>query len=335
VKAPSRIGARIGLGGQLLAIVLVVVAADFLAHTIIFERAGEFAPCAADHLAIARRAISLALPSLLLAALAWVLFRRTLKPLRMLLRATSRVGAASPRPLAETGQPEVRHLIRAFNAMQERIHQLLASGSQTLLAIGHDLRTPLARLQLRIEGAAIAPELRREIAADIDEMRALLQSLQEFVELGEDHPPAQRVDIAAMAQTQIDNARDRGAPASYHGPDRLEIMARAVGLRRALSNLVDNALAYAGGVRVSVREVGGAVEIIVDDDGPGIPEDRLAEVLRPFIRLDNARARNTAGMGLGLPIVERVTHGEGGALDLANRPEGGLRATIRLPHALG
>lgn len=276
----------------------------------------------------------LALPSLLLLVLAWLLFRATLKPLRTLVHAASEVGAADPKPLEEAGQAEVRHLIRAFNTMQERIHQLLTSSSQTLLAIGHDLRTPLARLQLRIENVVIDPEALNEIMHDIDEMRDLLQSLQTFVESGEDHTPAELIDIAATAQTLVDNARDRGGDTSYSGPRSLEILARPVWIRRALSNLIENALLYAGNARVVVRKKDGAVEISVEDDGPGIPEDRLLEVLRPFIRLDNARARNTAGMGLGLPIVDRAVRTENGTLILVNIPTGGLRVTMRLPRAL-
>lgn len=431
---------RVGLGGRLMAIMVIVIAIDFLANTVLFDRANDFvlreddAERMAEHLVITQRVIErtpieernavaqelstdrfatswsrsrirdvnaielatlrrqvltfepelantnlhlqlasitrggnitgsmtlpdksiiafrtygrvawtlnlgrligLTLPSIVLIVLAYVLFRATLKPLNMLVRATSEVGANGAKPLAETGQPEVRHLIRAFNAMQERIHQLLASGSQTLLAIGHDLRTPLARLQLRIDDSSIEPGLHRDITSDINEMRDLLQSLQTFVEAGEEAPPGQRIDIVATAQTLVDNARDRGAEASYHGPDRLEIIARPVSLRRAMSNLVENALAYAGNARIEVRKREGAVEILVEDDGPGIPEERMGEVLRPFIRLDSARARNTAGMGLGLPIVERAVHAEGGTLHLANRLHGGLRVTIRLPHALG
>jgi signal transduction histidine kinase len=278
--------------------------------------------------------LALMLPSLLLLLLAWLLFRATLKPLRMLVRATSEVGASDPKPLEEIGQAEVRHLIRAFNTMQDRIHQLLTSSSQTLLAIGHDLRTPLARLQLRVENAALEPDALREIMHDIEEMRDLLQSLQTFVESGEDRTPVELIDIAATAQTLVDNARDLDRQASYAGPRSLEIQARPVWIRRALSNLIENALLYAGNARIEVRRDGSAVEISVEDDGPGIPEDRLVEVLRPFIRLDNARARNTAGMGLGLPIVDRAVKTESGTLILANIPTGGLRVTMRLPRAL-
>jgi signal transduction histidine kinase len=104
-----------------------------------------------------------------------------------------------------------------------------------------------------------------------------------------------------------------------------------VAIRRALSNLIQNALHYGGNVRVTVRRDGGGAEIVVEDDGPGIPEDRITDALQPFVRLDTARARDTAGMGLGLPIVRKAVRTENGTLDLRNRPEGGLRATIRLP----
>jgi signal transduction histidine kinase len=280
------------------------------------------------------RLLGLGLPSLLLVALAYVLFRATLSPLRTLVRVASEVGTADPRPIPEMGQAEVRQLIRAFNAMQQRIHQLLASNAQTMLAVGHDLRTPLARLQLRIEEASLDRDLRHELSRDIMEMRDLLQSLQAFAESGDDGSAPERIDIAATAQTQVDDARDRGAQVSYHGPRHLEIMARPVSIRRALSNLLENAIAYAGTARVEVLRRDRGVEITVDDNGPGIPEDRLSDALRPFTRLDNARARNTAGMGLGLPIVERVLRAEDGTLTLANKSGGGLRATMFLPNAL-
>lgn len=281
------------------------------------------------------RLAGMALPSVVLLVLAWLLFRVMLRPLRSLVEATSNVGVADSRPLPEMGEGEVLQLIRAFNAMQERIRQLLASGSQTLLAVGHDLRTPLSRLQLRIEDAAIDPKLRGEIGRDIEEMRALLQSLQTFVESGRDSGPLERIDIAITARTLVDNARDRGARAAYRGPRHLEILTRPVAVRRALSNLVENALAYGGNARVEVIARDGGVDISVDDDGPGIPPERLAEVLLPFVRLDNARSRDTAGMGLGLPIVDRVVRAEGGELLLDNKPAGGLRVTMRLPLAAG
>jgi signal transduction histidine kinase len=163
----------------------------------------------------------------------------------------------------------------------------------------------------------------------------LLESLQAYVDSDGRNIPAERIDIAVMAETLVDAATDHGADATFSGVSNLEVVARPVSIRRALSNVIDNAIHYGGNVRLFVRRDGGAAEIVVEDDGPGIPEDRIADALQPFVRLDTARARDTAGMGLGLPIVRKAVRLENGTLDLRNRPEGGLRVTIRLPLAAG
>jgi len=277
------------------------------------------------------RIISLVLPTVLLIGLGWILLRATLKPLRTLIDATRQWGSGVPTEVPERGPDELRSLIRALNAMQERIHQSLADRTQTMLAIGHDLKTPLARMRLRLDDESVSPEIRAALNSDIDEMRSLLESIQAYVESDGRSIKPERIDIAVMAETLVDTAADHGAEASYAGEQNLEVLARAVSTRRALSNLIDNAIHYGGGVRVSVSRNDGAAQIVVEDDGPGIPEDRIADVLQPFIRLDSARTRDTAGMGLGLAIVRKAVSVENGRLDLCNRPEGGLRATIRLP----
>lgn len=279
----------------------------------------------------AGRLASLLAPTLLLVALAWFLLRTALNPLRSLVRATRNFGAGPPKPVPERGPPEMRELIRAMNVMQERIHRSLVDRTNTMLAIGHDLKTPLARMRLRLDDGEVDPELRDGLDHDIEEMRMLLDSIQAYVESGGSQIPAERIDLAVMAETLVDTAADRGADAHYFGPNSLEIIARPIAIRRALSNLIENALHYGGNVRVHLRRDGGAAEIVIEDDGPGIPEERIPDALQPFIRLDTARARDTAGMGLGLPIVRRSIRMEGGTLDLRNRAEGGLKATIRLP----
>jgi signal transduction histidine kinase len=279
----------------------------------------------------AGRIASLVLPLLLLIALAWVLVRATLKPLRNLIGATRHLGSGPPRPVPERGPDELRELIRALNAMQERIHQSLVDRTQTMLAIGHDLKTPLSRMRLRLDDESVDPEVREGLSHDIEEMRMLLDSIQAYVDSDGRSIPVERIDLAVMAETLVDTAADHGADATYAGLSNLEIRVRPVAIRRALSNLIQNALHYGGNVRVTVRRDGGGAEIVVEDDGPGIPEDRITDALQPFVRLDTARARDTAGMGLGLPIVRKAVRTENGTLDLRNRPEGGLRATIRLP----
>ncbi|NMN02888.1 MULTISPECIES: ATP-binding protein [unclassified Novosphingobium] len=287
----------------------------------------------------AGRLAVLLLPTPLLVVLAWVLFRATIRPLKALVSATGRVGAGPPEALIERGPDEVRRLIRAFNRMQSRIYRQMLDRTQSMLAIGHDLRTPLARLRLRLDDAGIDRETQADMVHDIDEMMHLLASLQAYVEGEGRQIPAEPVDLAAMAMTLVDNAYDHGGDARYEGEDSLVIQARAVSLRRALGNLVENALHYAGHVEVTVRRTGDFAEVVVADRGPGIPSDRLDDVTQPFVRLDAARGRDTPGMGLGLAIVKRAIRAEGGTLILANRSasmggsvgETGLIATVRLP----
>lgn len=282
----------------------------------------------------AGRILTLMMPTLALVLLAWVLFRATLAPLRTLVRASKTVGSGPPQLLSEQGTAEVRDLIHAFNEMQQRVYESMTNRTQSMLAIGHDLRTPLSRMQLRVESLDLDEETREGMSADLGEMRHMLESLQAFVESGGSRLPAERIDVAVMAQTLVDTAADNGADATFHGLESLEIMARPVSVRRALSNLIENALHYAGNVRVTVRRVDGAAELQFDDNGPGIPAERIDDVLQPFVRLDTARARDTPGMGLGLAIVRRAIQLDSGTLQLRNRPTGGLRVTVRFPLAI-
>ncbi|WP_353228284.1 ATP-binding protein [Novosphingobium sp.] len=273
------------------------------------------------------------LPTTAFALLAWLLTYGALRPLRKLVRASLRVGTRRAQPIAVAGPGEVQLLIRAFNSMQQRIDALLDSNSQTILAIAHDLRTPLTRMQLRLDAMGIDDDDRQGLESDMGEIRDLLASLQSYIDLDGDAALREPVDLAAMAQTLVDQSSETGGVASYHGPDHLVVHARPLALRRSIGNLLDNAVHYGGSARVILVGPPSGVTIMVEDDGPGIPPDAFDKVLQPFIRLDHARERNTSGMGLGLAIVDRAVRAEGGALILANRPTGGLRATIRLPES--
>ncbi|WP_419827772.1 ATP-binding protein [Sphingomonas sp.] len=279
---------------------------------------------------ITNRILLAVLPAALVLLLGAVLFRRALRPIAALSHATERVGAERDVPLAEAGPPEVRHLVRSFNAMQARIRELIADRTQALAAVAHDLRTPLARLGLRID----AVEARQDAAAmrgDVAEMEAMVASLLAFLG-GENDPETPLLaDVGVLVQTIVDDAADRGGDARYDGPDHLDVRVRVTGLRRAVANLVENALHYGERAAVSLAVEGDRIVIRVDDDGPGIPRDRLDDALRPFTRLDPARGRNTRGLGLGLTIVARAATLEGGAIRLVNRTEGGLRAELALP----
>ena len=258
-----------------------------------------------------------------------LLIRRTLGPLRVLADATGRIGFGDQVVLAEAGTAEVRRLIRAFNDMQARIHQLIDDRTEALAAVGHDMRTPLARLQFRLE-AVPDPELRAAIGSDVGEMEAMIASLLAFFGGENDPEPPSRIDLAVMIATVVDDLADAGRPVEYRGLDHLECSVRPMAMKRALANLIENALFYGHAARVTLEARADGPCILVEDDGPGIAEERMTEAMRPFTRLDPARGRNTHGLGLGLAIVQRVVETEGGTFRLFNRRQGGLCAAIHL-----
>lgn len=276
------------------------------------------------------RILLVLLPATALLVIGALMFRHTLRPMKMLARAADRIGRSSGVTLPEAGPSEVRHVIRAFNAMQARIQQLITDRTEALAAVGHDLRTPLSRLQLRAE-MVTDPALRRAFESDVNEMESMVVSLLAFLGGDDDPETPIRTDVAVMAATIVDDAADRGEDAAYFGDDHLEATVRPGGLKRAIGNLVQNALQYGHDARVGARVDGATLLIWVEDSGPGIPEERMQDVLHPFARLDPARGRNTQGLGLGLAIVVRLAKIEGGTLKLSNRTEGGLRAELRLP----
>lgn len=267
--------------------------------------------------------------SVMVMILAGALIRRTLRPMRQLAVAADRFGTTEQEPLPEAGPGEVRRVISAFNRMQARIHRLIADRTQALAAVGHDLRTPLARLRLRTDRVGDA-ELRDTIQEDLAEMEAMVASLLAFLGGESDPEPAMLTDLAILCATLAYDAADHGKRVVYDGPDHLDLTVRPSSLKRALVNLIENALHHGDAVTLTLRSEPGGVAIQVEDDGPGIPEESLQQVLEPFVRLDTARRRDTVGFGLGLAIVARAVEIEGGTLTLSNRSEGGLRAEILL-----
>ena len=268
--------------------------------------------------------------ALSLGVMASLLVRSTLRPVRKLSEAAARIGHGPVEPIPEMGTGDVKRLVHAFNDMQGRIHSLIADRVEALAAVGHDLRTPLARLQLRADGIP-DDQLRHAIVGDVKEMEAMVASLLAYLG-GEDDPERPvTVDVAVMVATMVDEIQDEGGDATYEGPSHLEWTVRPVAFKRAVRNLIENALKYGEIVRVGVAvDEDGKATITIDDNGPGIPEHRLQEVVKPFVRLDSARGRDTQGLGLGLAIAARAIEREGGSLELENRPSGGLRAQIRL-----
>ena len=250
-------------------------------------------------------------------------------PLRALAQAADSVGHGTAVTVRETGPRDLNQVARAFNAMQARIGRLIADRSQALAAVGHDLRTPLARMRLRA-GFMKADEMRAAMEADIVEMESMLDSVLTYLRYDSDGEEPRKLNLAALVSTLVYADADLGRAVTYAGPDKLVLDARPLAIKRAIGNLLANGLRYGENVRVTLSDPGDYVCLRVEDDGPGIPEAELERVLTPFFRLDNARHRDTDGLGLGLAIVSNVVEREGGSLLLSNLPQGGLRVEIRL-----
>ena len=287
-------------------------------------------PVTGFDLALGRVLLAL-VPAVALMAFSGLAVRRALKPLRDLAAAADRVGDGSDAvPVHEAGPGEVARVIAAFNRMQGRIGALIADRTQALAAVGHDLRTPLARLRLRAESVVDA-DRRAAMENDLSEMEAMIASLMAYLGGADEAEAPVVADLATICETAVDDAIDHGHAVTYHGPDHLPLLLRRSAVKRALGNLLDNAVRFGSEVSVSLAVNGAEVTIAVEDDGPGIAPAMLERVREPFVRGEAERGRDTAGFGLGLAIVARMVAAEGGRLHLANRPGGGLRATMTLP----
>lgn len=263
-------------------------------------------------------------------AAAAIVIRALGSPLRNLANAADAAGHGQPVLLTERGPPDLRTLARAFNAMQLRVADLVATRTRSLAAMSHDLRTPLARLRLRAE--QVDDEfLQAAIGKDIYEMERMLDSALAYLAGLSDAEQPQKIDLASLVMTLVDDNADLGRPIEYSGPDSLHTVLCPLRTRRALGNLIDNSLNYGERCFVSLVVSAAGIHLVVEDDGPGIPDEQLDVVLEPFQRLDFARPRNTEGMGLGLSIVSDVMQREGGELRLSNREPHGLRAELFYP----
>ncbi|HIJ61828.1 MAG TPA: HAMP domain-containing protein [Rhodospirillaceae bacterium] len=253
-------------------------------------------------------------------------------PLAAFAQAAERLGrdVAAP-PLAEDGPAEVLAASKAFNRMQERVNSFVEDRLQMLAAISHDLRTPITRLRLRTEQLPIDALQQGKMLADLDEMEQMVTANLNFARDESSVEASQTVDLAALLQTICDEAADIGREAEFDWQVRLPFGGRPQALKRLFANLVENATRYGERARVSATNHGETMEVVIDDDGPGIPETQLKSVFRPFTRLEQSRNLQTGGIGLGLANARTIARAHGGDVVLENRPGGGLRAIVRLP----
>ncbi|CAK0763037.1 two-component system, OmpR family, osmolarity sensor histidine kinase EnvZ [uncultured Gammaproteobacteria bacterium] len=258
--------------------------------------------------------------------------RRLTAPLEGFARAAERLGVdGETPPLPETGPSELRAATRAVNRMQERLSRFVDDRTRMLAAIGHDLRTPLTRLRLRAEFVE-DPELQRKMLSDLDEMEAMLRETLAFARNDAKREARVPIDLADLLQSLCEDRADSGHDAGYQGAPHFTLTCRPVALRRALANLIDNAIHYGGVARVALTtDDNGHALITIDDDGPGIPEAERERVFQPFYRLESSRSRDTGGTGLGLSVARTIVRGHGGDVILHNRNDRGLSAIVSLP----
>lgn len=301
--------------------------------------------------------------AILVGLAAVLLTHRIARPLRTLGRITGLIGDAAGQgrvvPVPEVSPDETRAIARALNGMQLRIRDLVTERTQALAAVSHDLRTPIARLRLRLDALAdnalpnkelankeladnalpnnaLADDAqRRAMASDLDDMQAMIDSTLAYLR-GDADPEVRRVtNVASLLMSIADAGQDAGHAVVYEGPGRALAAIRPVALRRALDNVVDNAVRYGERARIGLAIADSTLELQVDDDGPGLSPDAVERAFAPFTRLETSRNRNTGGTGLGLTIARRVIEAEGGQIGLETRPGGGLRVRITLPRPAG
>lgn len=272
------------------------------------------------------------------AAVSLVAARQLSRPIERIADAARQFGT-NPQapPIAESGPRELRGVIRAFNAMQGQIQKFVGYRTAMLAAISHDLRTPLTRMRLRGEFVEDAEQQAR-LFRDVDEMQAMVDGALAFFRDDANEEAVTAFDLGGLLTTIADEYADQGVAVAYEGPSHAVYRGRPFALKRAVTNLIENAVKHATPPAVTLEQVLGEqvpemVAIVVRDHGPGIPEDALEQVFSPFFRLDRSRNRVTGGVGLGLTAALAIVRGHGGDITLTNRPSGGLEARMTLPTA--
>ncbi|HTP38450.1 MAG TPA: HAMP domain-containing sensor histidine kinase [Steroidobacteraceae bacterium] len=262
--------------------------------------------------------------------ISWVFARALSTPIGRFAEAARRLGTDPHAiPLAHDGPAEMSAAIDSFNVMQGRITRLLEERSQMVGAIAHDLRTPLMRVAFRVD--AIASPLKEKIESDLQEMQLMIAAALDFVRDQSRTGVRERLDFRLLVESVVDDQCDVGHDVTLQGGEPVILHGDPVALRRAVGNLVDNALKYGERARLRLRSADGYCTLEIDDDGPGVPDTLQERVFEPFFRAEASRNRDTGGIGLGLTAVRGIVLDHGGSVTLRNRKDRGLRVIISLP----
>ncbi|MDX2143511.1 MAG: ATP-binding protein [Rhodospirillaceae bacterium] len=253
------------------------------------------------------------------------------KRLTQLARVADKVGRGEDtEPLPESGTFEVRQLTQAFNNMNLKLRRFVQGRTQMLAGISHDLRTPITALRLRAD-LVEDDENRDRMIALIDEMHHLTEGTLTLARDDSYTEKTDKVDLSSLVEAICDDLTDAGIEATAEVKRGVSLTCRPYSLRRAIRNLAENGAKYGSRARIKIEDKPRSVDIVIDDDGPGIPDDQIERAFQPFVRLEGSRSRETGGSGLGLAITRSIILNHGGDIVLSNRPDGGLRATVTLP----
>lgn len=275
-------------------------------------------------------AVSLGITAAILSLIAIFVARSIARPMRRLAVAAEALGRGeSVKPLPESGPDDIRQTAEAFNRMQERLDRFVKDRTRMLAAISHDLRTPLTSLRLRAEFVT-DPEIQDKMLKTIGEIQTMTEAALAFVREEATAEATRAVDLSALVESLCDDLAELGHKVSFLDGAAINYRCRPDALRRAIRNLIENAVRYGECARVSVARTAKSIDIVVEDDGPGIPEEVMEQVFAPFYRLEDSRNRETGGVGLGLSIARAIARHHGGDVILSNRTKG-LQATISLP----
>ena len=268
--------------------------------------------------------------SMVLFAVAMIFMRNQVRPIRRLAAAVDSFGKGRDVPdFKPEGATEIRLAAGAFNLMRERIYRAISQRTEMLAGVSHDLRTPLTRIKLQLAMLGDSSEI-EDLKRDVTEMENMVEEYLAFAR-GESAEEVVTCDIGDLLRDVVNGARHGAADIAISTESELTVPVRPNAFKRCIVNLVNNAATYAQHIDIHAGWRGDAVEIIVDDDGPGIPENMREEVFKPFYRLDSSRNPKTGGTGLGLTISRDLVRGHGGDIALEEAPAGGVRARLRLP----
>ncbi len=270
--------------------------------------------------------------ALAMAAVVIMVVRAQTRPLDTLARAADALGRGEDlQPLPETGPRETQLAVRAFNRMGQRLGRFVQDRTRLLAAMSHDLRTPLTSLRLRAEMIEDA-EVRDGLIRTIDDMRTITEANLSFARAADDDEKTQSVDLGALVQSVCLDFEETGRPVTLKEHKGPIVRLRPHAIRRALRNLIDNAVCHGGSAAVSLYQEGPQIYVQIDDEGPGIAQERIEDMFAPYARLDPARQQKNGGTGLGLSIARTIARAHGGDVMLQNRDMGrGLRAILSLP----